>query len=37
MSTATMARPLNKTKDFAEDPHLDTRVKEFLKLLNSND
>lgn len=33
MSTATMEKP-SKVVDFATDPHLDSRVKAFLKILN---
>ncbi|HEX8315278.1 MAG TPA: alpha/beta hydrolase fold domain-containing protein, partial [Flavisolibacter sp.] len=33
MSTVTMARP-GISRDFASDPHLDSRVKDFLKELN---
>src|SRR4051812_9354200 len=35
MSTATMARPAKKTVDFATDPHIESHVKDFLKLLNN--
>lgn len=33
MSTTTMSK-VSKVADFATDPHLDSRVKEFLKILN---
>lgn len=34
MTTATMAMPSKKSANFATDPHLDTRVRVFLKKLN---
>jgi hypothetical protein len=35
MSTATMTKPSEKTTDFATDSHLDSKVRTFLKKLNS--
>jgi hypothetical protein len=34
MSTATIEKPSKKIVDFANDPHIDRRVKQFLKMLN---
>ena len=37
MSTATMSKPTTKVVPFASDPHLDSGVKAYLKLLNASD
>jgi acetyl esterase/lipase len=37
MSTASMTRPSIKPADFATDPHLESHVKAYLKILNSGD
>ncbi|HZH95198.1 MAG TPA: alpha/beta hydrolase [Flavisolibacter sp.] len=34
MSTATIEKPSKKIVDFTNDPHIDRRVKQFLKMLN---